>query len=424
MNAKTIEKNYKSAKERYSEEMGINTEKALQIMQAVPLSIHCWQGDDVGGFERPDSVLDGGGLQVTGNYPGKARNPSELRLDMEKAFSLIPGRHRANVHAIYGEFGGKLVDRDEIEPKHFKGWTDWAKSMKIGLDFNASCFSHANATDGYTISSLDSGIRKFWMEHVQRCREISAFMGKEVGSACIHNLWIPDGCKDESVQRWAYRSRLKQSLDEIFKKKHDPKKMKDSIEGKLFGIGSEAFVVGSNDFYLGYAVKNGVMPCMDLGHYHPTESVADKVSAVLQFCQEVLIHASRGVRWDSDHVAILSDELKSLLDEIVRIPALDRVHVSLDYFDGSMNRIGAWAIGGRAVRRAILLALLEPTEKIRRFDEEGNSFGKLALLEESKAMPFGAVWEYCCLKSGVPSDGTQLIKEVMNYEARVQSKRK
>jgi L-rhamnose isomerase len=424
MNAKTIEKNYKAAKERYSKETGINTDKALQIMQAVPLSIHCWQGDDVGGFERPDSVLDGGGLQVTGNYPGKARNPDELRADMEKAFSLIPGQHRANVHAIYGEFGGKLVDRDEIEPKHFRGWIDWAKSAKIGLDFNASCFSHANAADGYTISSLDTGIRKFWIEHILRCREISAFMGKELGSACIHNLWIPDGCKDESVQRWAYRSRLKQSLDEIFTVKHDPKKMRDSIEGKLFGIGSEAFVVGSNDFYLGYAVQNGVMPCMDMGHYHPTESVADKVSAVLQFCQEILIHASRGVRWDSDHVAILSDEMRNLLEEIVRIPALDRAHVALDYFDGSMNRVGAWAIGARSVRKALLLALLEPTERIRRFEKDGNSFAKLALLEESKAMPFGAVWEYCCLKSNVPADGTQLIKEVLDYEAKVQSKRK
>jgi len=424
MNAKIIEKNYQIAKERYAEEMEIDTEKVLQILRAVPLSVHCWQGDDVAGFEKPDSALDGGGLQVTGNYPGRARTPSELRADMKMAFSLIPGQHRANLHAMYGEFGGKKVDRNEIEPKHFKNWIDWAKDEKLALDFNATCFSHPKAADGFTLSSHDAGTRKFWMEHVQRTRQISAFMGKELGKACIHNLWIPDGSKDDCVQRWNYRSRLRQSLDDIFKIEYDPKKMRDSIEGKLFGIGSESFVVGSNDFYMGYAVKNGIMLCLDLGHFHPTESVADKISAVLQFCRDVLIHASRGVRWDSDHAAILNDEMRSLLQEVVRIPALDRVHFALDYFDASINRVGAWVIGARAVLKALLLALLEPAGKLRRFEKDGNFFGRLETLEAGKSMPFGAVWEYHCMKCGVPADGAELVRAILDYEAKVQSKRK
>jgi L-rhamnose isomerase len=428
MNPGEIESGYASARDRYASDLGVNTDAALAALARVPLSVHCWQGDDVTGFESLDAGMAGAGLSasglaVTGNYPGKARNPEELRKDMDAAFSLIPGPHRANVHAMYAEFGGNKVDRDVIGPGHFAGWLDWARKRGVGLDFNASCFSHPKAADGFTLASRDPGIRKFWIAHVARCREISAGFGRELGTPCVHNLWIPDGCKDATVSRLEYRELLRKSLDEIFAVRQDPAAMKDAVEGKLFGIGSESFVAGSQDFYLAYAVKSGVMPCLDLGHYHPTELVADKISAILLFCPEVLVHVSRGVRWDSDHVPVVNDELTALMSEIVRARALDRVHLALDYFDASINRIGAWVTGARATMKALLLALLEPGQRLLEAERAGDGFGRLALLEEAKAMPLGAVWDYHCLKSGVPS-GTGWVDAIKEYEKAVLSGRK
>ncbi len=342
-----IEQAYTLARERYAE-YGVDTEAAFATLAAVPLSIHCWQGDDVGGFERPAAALTGGGIQVTGNYPGKARTPAELRADMEKAFSLIPGTHRVNLHASYGEFGGKTVDRDQVEPAHFQGWVSWAKEHGLGLDFNSTFFSHPKADDGWTLSHRDPAIRAFWVEHAKRCRAISAFMGKAAGRPCIHNLWIPDGCKDAPADRWTPRRRLRESLDEIYSVSYPSAEIKDAVESKLFGIGSESYVVGNHEFYLAYALANAKMLCLDMGHFHPTESIADKISAILQFADELLLHLSRGVRWDSDHVTVMSDEVRAVMDEIVRGQALRRVHLALDFFDGSMNRVGAWAIGARA----------------------------------------------------------------------------
>ncbi|MCU0646027.1 MAG: L-rhamnose isomerase [bacterium] len=416
-----ITKAYDMAKQRYAE-WDVDTEFALKRLNQLSISLHCWQADDVGGFETPESTLSGGGIQVTGNYPGKARNADELRMDLEKVNSLLPGKHRLNLHAIYGDFGGKRIDRDEITTDHFKGWVDWAKHQNIKLDFNASCFSHPKANDGFTLSSKDKSVRKFWIEHVKRCREISAFMGRELSSPCIHNLWIPDGTKDSPVDRWAYRALLKDSLDEIFSIEYDPSEMKDAVESKLFGIGSESYVVGSHEFYMGYAISRGKMICLDLGHFHPTESIADKISAILQFSEELLFHVSRGVRWDSDHVAILNDEVKSVAEEIVRAGVLDRVNIALDFFDASMNRVGAYVIGARATLKSFLIALLEPTEKLREFEEAGNNFARLALLEELKTMPFGAVWDYFCLKNDV-SLGEAWLEEVQRYEREILRKR-
>jgi len=423
---KVLERRYAEAHERYAA-VGVDTAAALAALARVPLSLHCWQGDDVTGFESLDAGMAGAGLSasglaVTGNYPGKARNPEELRKDMDTAFSLIPGPHRANVHAMYAELGGKKVDRDAIGPGHFTGWLDWARKRGYGLDFNASCFSHPKAVDGFTLASRDLGIRKFWIAHVARCREISAHFGRELGNACVHNLWIPDGCKDAPVGRYEYRDLLKRSLDEIFSVRQDPALMKDAVEGKLFGIGSESFVAGSQDFYLAYAVRTGVMPCLDLGHYHPTESVADKISAILQFCPSVLVHVSRGVRWDSDHVPVVNDELTALMQEIVRAGALGRVHLALDYFDASINRIGAWAIGARAALKALLLALLEPVPRLVEAERSGDGFGRLALLEEAKGMPHGDVWNYHCLKSGVPA-GEEWIGRVREHEREALGRR-
>ena len=416
-----ITKSYDMAKQKYAE-FDVDTELAMKKLNQLSISLHCWQADDVGGFETPDATLSGGGIQVTGNYPGKASNADELRTDLEKVYSLLPGKHRLNLHAIYGDFGGKRVDRDEITTDHFKGWVDWAKQQNIKLDFNASCFSHPKANDGFTLSSKDKSVREFWIEHVKRCREISAFMGRELGSPCIHNLWIPDGTKDSPVDRWTHRAILKDSLDEIFSIEYDPKEMKDAVESKLFGIGSESYVVGSHEFYMGYAILRGKMICLDLGHFHPTESIADKISSILLFSNELLFHVSRGVRWDSDHVAILNDEIKSVAEEIVRAGVLDRVNIALDFFDASMNRVGAYVIGARATLKSFIIALLEPTEKLRKFEEAGNYFARLALLEELKTMPFGAIWDYFCLKNGIHV-GEDWIEEVHRYEREVLSKR-
>lgn len=419
--ASLIEKHYEQARERYAG-IGVDTEKAISNLEQVSLSLHCWQGDDVGGFEAHGNVLSGGGIQATGNYPGKARTPEELRMDLEKAFSMIPGPHRLNLHASYGEFGGRVVDRDAIEPVHFQGWIDWAKNQGLQLDFNSTYFSHPKADAGFTLSSKDEGIRAFWIEHAKRCREISAHMGKDLGSPCIHNVWIPDGAKDITVDRWKHRELLKNSLDAIFEKALDPRHMKDAIESKLFGIGSESFVVGSHEFYMGYALTKGKMLCIDLGHFHPTESIADKLSSILLFADELLLHVSRGVRWDSDHVVILNDDVRYMAEEIVRGDVLGRVHVATDFFDASMNRVGAWVIGSRSTIKAFLTALLEPHEKLKSYEEKGDYFSRLALLEELKTMPFGAVWDYYCLRSGVPV-GMVYIEQIQRYEREVLSKR-
>jgi L-rhamnose isomerase len=421
MSNSDIGKAYELSRERYAQ-LGVDTEKALKTLESISLSIHCWQGDDVGGFEKPDARLEGGGIQVTGNYPGKARTIEELRMDLEKVYSLVPGRHRLSLHAIYGEFGGRAVDRNEIQPEHFTDWVDWARDQDIKLDFNATCFSHPKAEAGFTLSSKNKGIREFWIEHVKQCRAISAVMGRELGSPCVHNLWIPDGSKDIPIDRLAHRDLLNESLDKIFAIEYDPADMRDALESKLFGIGSEAFVVGSHEFYLGYALTNGKMICLDLGHFHPTESVADKISAVLQFSDEILLHITRAVRWDSDHVVILNDDTRAVAEEIVRGNALERVHIGLDYFDASINRIGAWVIGARAALKAFLMALLEPGEKLKELEHLGDNFGRLALLEELKTMPVGAVWDYYCLRMDVPPRESWM-DDVRKYESGITGKR-
>jgi len=421
MNPSTIEKAYALARDQYAE-LGVDAASALAALKSISLSLPCWQGDDIRGFEKIEEAAHSAGIQVTGSYPGRARTVEELRLDLKKSLSLIPGSHRLNLHAIYGEFGGKRVERDEIEPTHFKNWVAWAKQEKLKLDFNATCFSHPRANSGYTLSSKDKGVRKFWIEHVKRCRKIASFLGRELRAASLHNLWIPDGSKDSPFDRWSPRALLKESLDEIFKTEYSPTTMKDSLESKLFGIGSESYVVGSHEFYLGYALAKRKMICLDLGHFHPTESIADKISAILQFSEEMLLHLSRPVRWDSDHVVILNEDLRNVAEEILRSRALRKVHIALDFFDASMNRVGAWVIGARATLKAFLLALLQPEERLKGLENGGNYFGRLALLEELKALPFGAVWDYYCLSQEVPP-GPEWHRDIENYEKNVLSKR-
>jgi L-rhamnose isomerase len=416
-----IEKSYQLAKEQYAG-LGVDTDKVLTQLDNFNISLHCWQTDDVGGFEKPDAVLGGGGIQATGNFPGKAKTILQMRADLDKAMSLLPGKQRLNLHAIYGEFGGKLVDRDKIETKHFQGWIDWAKERGMGLDFNCTCFSHPYADDGYTLSSKNPKIRKFWIEHTKRCRDIGAEMGKQLGVPAVHNIWIPDGSKDTPVDRNTLRKLLKKSLDEIFKVEYPKKYLKDAVESKLFGIGSESMVVGSHDFYLGYAIKNNKLITLDNGHFHPTEQVGDKISSILQFVDEILLHLTRGVRWDSDHVVTLNDELLLIAQEIVRAKALKRVNVGLDYFDASLNRIGAYVIGTRSAQMAFMYAMLEPFDTLVQFEEEGNNFERLALLELLKTMPFGAVYDYYCLSNDVPT-GQEYINEIMKYERNVLKKR-
>ena len=416
-----IEKFYHQAREKYRQ-YGISTDKVLNELNNVSISLNCWQGDDVAGFETPGATLSGGGIQVTGNYPGKARTPEELRMDLEKAFSLIPGKHRLNLHAIYGEFAGKSVERNEINSTHFENWLSWADSLGIKLDFNATCFSHPNAESGFTLSSKNQEIRKFWIEHVKRCREIGSYMGNKQKGPCIHNLWIPDGSKDIIIDRSIHRSLLKESLDEIYSFVYDKKELIDSVESKLFGIGSEFYVVGSFEFYLGYAISRNIMICLDMGHFHPTESVADKISSIMQFQNGLLIHVSRGIRWDSDHVVIIDDNLSGLTSEIVRGDYLEKVYLALDFFDASINRVGAWIIGTRATLKSILFALLEPTDLLKKHENEGDNFTRLAMLEEMKNMPWGHVWDYYCLSNNVPP-GDMWIKEVKQYEKEVTGKR-
>ncbi len=416
----TIEHAYILAKETYAA-LRVDTDAAVKRLATISLSLHCWQGDDVGGFENSGLGLDGG-IAVTGNYPGKARTPEELRSDLDLALSLIPGTHRLNLHASYGEFRGRPVDRHEIRPEHFQGWIDWAKSKRMGLDFNPTYFSHPKASSGFTLAHADPGIRRFWIEHGIACRHIGAAMGESLGTPCITNIWIPDGFKDTPVDRRGPRERLTESLDAIFAEPLDPRFLRDAVESKLFGIGSESYVVGSHEFYLGYAVSRRKLLCLDAGHFHPTEVISDKISAVLMWLDELLLHVSRGVRWDSDHVVTLTDELNAIAQEIVRGQFLDRVHVGLDFFDASINRVAAWVIGTRAMLKALLAALLEPTALLRQAEDHGDFTARLALQEDFKSLPVGAVWDNYCLQHNVPV-GRAWLENIQQYERHVLSRR-
>jgi L-rhamnose isomerase len=420
INDATIEKAYAAAQERYTA-FDVNTDAALARLARIPVSLHCWQGDDVGGFENAGIEL-GGGLAVTGNYPGKAGTPAELQSDFELALSMIPGRHRFNLHAIYADTSGRRVDRNEVGPEHFAGWIDWAKALKIGLDFNPTYFAHPLAQDGFTLAHQDPSVRRFWIDHGIACRRIGAAMGKALGTPCVTNVWIPDGYKDLPIDRKGPRERLAVSLDEMFSEVVDPQHNLDAVEAKLFGIGSESYVVGSHEFYLGYAIRNNVLLCLDTGHFHPTETVSDKLSSVFMWLDEVLLHVSRGIRWDSDHVVILSDELAEIAQELTRGDYLDRVHIGLDFFDASINRIAAWVIGTRAMIKALLMSLVEPTGMLRALENSGDYTGRLAVLEELKTMPLGAIWDFYCMRSGVPV-GTGWLDSVRKYETEVLARR-
>ena len=416
MNEAKIKQAYDIAVERYAE-LGIDVEKVLEKLQKVEISMHCWQADDVSGFESAGDLT--GGIQATGNYPGKARNMEELRADILKAMSLIPGKQRLNLHEIYGDFGGEVVDRDKVEPKHFESWIQWGLENGIKLDFNSTSFSHPKSGD-LSLSNPDKEIRDFWIEHTKRCRAIAEEMGRRQGDPCIMNLWVHDGSKDITVNRMKYRELLKDSLDQIFEQKYE--NMKDCIESKVFGIGLESYTVGSNDFYIGYGAQNNKIVTLDTGHFHPTESVADKLSSLLLYVPEVMLHVSRPVRWDSDHVTIMNDDTLDLMQEIVRCDALERVHIGLDYFDASINRIGAYIVGTRATQKCLLRALLEPLAQLREYEAKGQGFERLALLEEAKSLPWNAVWDMYCLRNNVPV-GESFIAEVQKYENEVTSKR-
>ncbi|MDR0385996.1 MAG: L-rhamnose isomerase [Prevotellaceae bacterium] len=417
MKKELIQKSYETAKERYAT-LGVDVDKALAELQKVSISIHCWQADDVTGFEVTEN-LGGGGIQATGNYPGKARNIGELRNDIEKVLTLVGGKHRLNLHAIYGDFQGKAVDRDQIEPSHFLSWMQWANEMDLKLDFNSTSFGHAKSGD-LTLANPDKAIRDFWIEHTVRCRTISEEMGKFQNDPCIMNIWIHDGMKDLTVNRFKYRQILEQSLDRIFE--IDYKNMKDCIEAKLFGIALESYTVGSYDFYLGYGAKKQKIVTLDTGHFHISENIADKISSLLLFTPEIMLHVSRPIRWDSDHVVILNDDIAELAKEVIRAKALDRVHIGLDFFDASINRIGAYVIGIRSTQKAFLQALLEPADKLAEYEANGQYFERLALLEEAKALPWNAVWDYFCLTSNVAT-GEDYISEIQQYEKDVTSKR-
>ncbi len=411
---------YEAAKEIYAA-YGVDTDKAMEIVANVPVSMHCWQGDDVGGFENPDGNLTGG-IQVTGNYPGKARNLTELRADFDKAASLIPGKKRINLHAIYLDSQREKVSREKIEPKHFDSWIEWAKERNYGIDYNPTCFSHPMSADGLTISHPDKAVRDFWIEHCIGSRKVAAYIGEKLGNTVVTNFWMPDGFKDIPADRYGARLRMKESYDEIFKEKIDEKFNKDSIESKVFGIGAESCTMGSGEFCLGYAAKNGKLLTLDTGHFHPTEVVSDKISSALLFLDEILLHVSRPVRWDSDHVVIYDDELRAIACEIFRGGFTDRVHIGLDFFDGSINRIAAWTIGTRSMQKAMLYAALEPSAKLRELEEKGDYTSRLALMEELKTLPFSAVWDMYCEKEGVPVR-SEWLDEVKAYEKNVLASR-
>jgi len=419
MSSKRIEQQYELAREQYGE-IGVDTERMIETLLGTPISVQCWQGDDVGGFEREGSVLSGGGIQAVGNYPGKARSLAELRADLDQAFALIPGEHRLNLHAIYGDFSDGLVERDEIGVKQFESWIAWARERGVGLDFNPSYFSHRLAEDGFTLTHRDEKIRDFWIEHGRTSRQIAAEMGRQLGTPSVCNVWIPDGYKDIPIDRLGPRARLVEALDRVFAESLPADHLLDSVESKLFGIGSESYVAGSHEFYMGYAIKNQKLLCLDSGHFHPTESIADKVSSLLLYLDRLLLHVSRGVRWDSDHVVILGDELNALMEQIVRCDALGRVHIGLDFFDASINRVAAWVIGTRATQQALLQALLQPTDALKAMEYEGDFTGRLAMLEGCKAMPWQAVWAMACERSGVP---ISFIEAIRDYEKQVLAKR-
>lgn len=420
MKEEQLQKAYEDAKAQYAA-LGVDIDKAIEKLDQLSISIHCWQADDVSGFENPEGELTGG-IQTTGNFPGKARTIEELRSDLEKVISLVPGHHRISLHATYGDFGGEFVDRDNVEPKHFQSWIDWAKEKNVMLDFNSTFFSHDKANSGYTLSDFDPEIRRFWKDHLRQCRKIAAEIGRQQGDACIHNIWIPDGEKDKTVSRYEHRRLLQESLDEVLSEKISTDYLKDCVECKLFGIGSESYVVGSHEFYMGYAVKNNMLLTLDAGHFHPTEVISDKLSSMLLFVPEITLHVSRPERWDSDHVVILTDELLAISQEIVRSGHMDRIHMGLDYFDASINRIGAYVVGIRSAQKAMLQALLEPTEKLREYEKQDKNFERMAYLEELKGMPWNALYNYYCNKQAIPV-GDAFIKEIQAYESEVTSKR-
>jgi L-rhamnose isomerase len=410
---------YDLAKERYGA-IGVDTEKTIAALKNISISLHCWQGDDVGGFENPGGELTGG-IAATGNYPGKARNADELRKDLDVVYGLLPGSHRLNLHAIYLE-ADKKVERNAIEPRHFSAWKDWAKANSHGLDFNPTCFSHPKSADGFTLAHRDKGIRRFWVEHCIASRKIGEYFGKELGTPAVTNIWIPDGIKDTPADRQTPRRLLLESLDLILANKIDPRYNLDSVEPKLFGIGSESYVVGSMEFYCAFAVSRKILLTLDSGHFHPTETIADKISSLLIYLDQLLLHVSRGVRWDSDHIVSFNDDLQAITQEIVRNDALERVHIGLDYFDASINRVAAWTIGARNTLRALLNALLEPSDLLKQYEASGDFSQRLALQEDLKAMPAGAIWDYYCLKQSVPV-GVEFMSIVKDYEKKELSKR-
>ena len=412
-----ISQAYELAKVRYAE-LGVDADKAIEHLGQISISMHCWQGDDVSGFENPDAELVGG-IMATGNYPGKARTPDELRGDLDKAYSLIPGKHRLNLHATYLDTDEK-VKRNEIEPKHFKSWVDWSTQNGISLDFNPTCFSHPLADDGFTLAHQDADVRQFWIEHCIAARKVGASFGEAQGNPCFTNVWIPDGYKDMPVDRYSPRQRLKESLDAVFQEDLNPEHNLDAIESKLFGLGLESYTVGSHEFYMGYALKNDKVLCLDAGHFHPTETISDKLSALMLYIDTMLLHVSRGVRWDSDHVVTFTDDLQAIMQEIVRGGFTKRIRIGLDFFDASINRIAAWVIGTRNTQKALMMALLEPTEKLQTLENSGDYSSRLALLEEQKMLPFAAVWDYFCLKNNVPI-GYEFMQDIKDYESTVLS---
>jgi L-rhamnose isomerase len=419
MTQSKIQSAYELAKERYAE-LGVDTEQAMKRLEKVSISLHCWQGDDVGGFENPGGDLTGG-IAATGNYPGKARSADELRKDLDVVYDLLPGSHRLNLHAIYLE-ADKKVERNAIEPKHFEMWKDWAKANKHGLDFNPTCFSHPKSADGFTLAHRDEGIRHFWIEHCIASRKIGEYFGKELGTAAVTNIWVPDGYKDSPADRQSPRRLLLESLDVVLAEKIDPQHNLDAVEPKLFGLGSEAYVVGSMEFYSAYALTRKILLTLDSGHFHPTETISDKISSLLIYHDQLLLHVSRGVRWDSDHVVTFNDDLQAITQEIVRNDAMERIHIGLDYFDASINRVAAWTIGSRNTLRALLIALLEPQKLMDQFELEGDFSSRLALQEELKSMPFSAVWDYYCMKKNVPV-GMGYMDTIKAYEKKELAKR-
>jgi L-rhamnose isomerase len=421
LDTEAVERAYAIAKGQYAK-LGVDADAAMASVSAIPVSLHCWQGDDVTGFEGADG-LTGGGILATGNYPGRARDAGELRADAELAFSLVPGIKRFSLHTMYAETGGKPVPRDELAPEHFSAWMAWAKARGLSLDFNPSFFSHPMADSGYTLASPDKKVRDFWLRHGKASRRIASALGAAQGDPCVNNVWIPDGSKDLPADRSGPRKRLIEALDELFSDKLPAGTISDAVESKLFGIGSEAYVVGSHEFYMGYAVSRGMKLCMDMGHFHPTETIADKISAMLGFVPGLLLHVSRGLRWDSDHVALYSDDVRDVCRELFRQNALGRVDIALDYFDASINRIAAWVIGARALQKALLEAALEPISLIREAERAGRNHERLALMEEAKSLPLTALWDKYCLDQGVPV-GADWLAKIARWESEALPKRR